>query len=140
METQLTSSEKPDVHLGRNSFKNDGHWVRSDRRKKIMAAIEKKILEGKKATKVIYNELLAEGLIADQVNDVDSPALCMNTIWGYIRKSMVKLEVANAKRDLIIAAYDRLESKKGYGRKIAKQVGCGKTWVYYVISRERKKL
>lgn len=138
---------RPVVHIGECSVKHrDRTRMSKLQRDKILAAIEKKILEGKHLRKIIHYELIRDGLITDDKENGDLPHLKSTRIAQYIKATRVKLKIDLPLAKLrIIELHDKMVRSSTPRNKlsihcgfIARETGCTEEWVREVLHRECK--
>lgn len=138
---------RPAVYIWKCSVKHrDRTRMSKLQRDKILAAIEKKILDGKHLCKVIQHELIRDGLITDDKENGDIPYLKVSRIAQYIKASRVKLNInLPYAKFRILELHDRMIRSSTARKKItihcgfiAQETGCTEEWVREVLHREGK--
>lgn len=96
--------------------------------------------------KVIYYELCDDGMISEHKNDEGIPNLKLSIIAKYVNESIKKLGIIRTKKQHILIVYERYKKhdpvsirKRGYGKLIAQEVGCGVKFVWDVLKLNRVK-
>lgn len=135
----IVSVAKPRLHIGKCSIKQHRTKISKEQREEIIAAIEKKLLEGKTLCKVIHYELCVDGLITEDKNNDELPFLKQSSVAKYIQKTRVKLKInLPLAKNTIIKVYRRMVKLNRRGKRIkisslAREVGCSAEWARKIL-------
>lgn len=138
----ILNGVKPRVHIGKCSISHrDRTKISKEQREKVIAAVEKKLLEGKTLCKVIHYELCVDGLIAEDKSNNELPFLKQSSIAKYIQEARVKLKInLPLVKNTVIKVYKTMVKLNRGGERIkisllAREVGCSPEWASKVLKQ-----